>query len=94
MKKHFPILLFLQIIIIAFVLCSKSGSEIIDANKCIFIEEHTNIDGTLLSNPEPPLISVGFPTDSFNTNARELTGLIDFDLNPRLFPPVKIFYIC
>ena len=87
MKKYFPIQLFL-LIIIAFVSCSKSGNEIIDTDKCIFIDEHTNVHGTLLSGPRPPLISVDFPTYSFNINTGELTGIIDFDLTPSL----KIIY--
>lgn len=52
--------------------------------ECVFIEQHANTDGVLISGPEPPLLMVDFPTYSYDEETKTLTGLIDFEISKDL----------
>lgn len=58
------------------------------ADNYVFIEQHTHDHGEVISGPAPPLITIDFPTYNFNSETKELTGIIDFSISDEL----KIIY--
>lgn len=67
-----------------FFSCSIGDNEIVDSDYFLFIEQHNETSGELISGPEPPLLHVDFPTYTFNTETKGLNGVINFEINDRL----------
>ncbi len=46
----------------------------------IFVEQHSEVHGELISGPEPPLLQIDFPTYFFAVDSGILRGVIDFNI--------------
>lgn len=78
-NKHKLFLLFFWTIIIS---CSESDDN--SSNDIIFLEQHKETHGTLLSGTEPPAIQIDFPTYNFDITTKTLNGITEFELNDNL----------
>jgi hypothetical protein len=67
--------------IVGILSCTKDDIEIIESDYFLFIEQHTEISGELVSGPQPPLLQIDFPTYHFNSETEILNGVISFDIN-------------
>lgn len=68
--------------------CSKDDNEIVGTDYFLFIEQHNETSGELISGTVPPLLQIDFPTYTFNSETDTLTGVVNFDINKDL----KIIY--
>ncbi|WP_163324462.1 hypothetical protein [Draconibacterium mangrovi] len=50
----------------------------------LFVEGYTEVDGVLISGPEPPVLHIDFPTYRYNEDLHTLNGIIDFEMNKDL----------
>ncbi|MDX8338851.1 hypothetical protein SLH46_06640 [Draconibacterium sp. IB214405] len=56
----------------------------IDEKTYLFIERYTDVDGVLVSGPEPPSLQIDFPTYRYDEDLKTLNGIIDFEINDEL----------
>ncbi len=50
----------------------------------LFVESYTEVDGVLVSGPEPPSLQIDFPTYRYDEELKTLNGIIDFEINDEL----------
>lgn len=75
--------LFLLLFLIILISCSENDDDN-SVKNIVFLEQHKEISGALLSGPEPPIIQIDFPTYNFDINTRTLNGVTEFDINDNL----------
>ncbi len=54
------------------------------ADQYLFLEQHSSVDGELLSGPEPPELQIDFPTYTFHEESGKLDGVLDFTIDDNL----------
>ncbi|WP_321343456.1 hypothetical protein [uncultured Draconibacterium sp.] len=50
----------------------------------LFVEGFTQVNGVLISGPEPPALQIDFPTYRFDEDLNTLNGIINFNINKDL----------
>jgi hypothetical protein len=80
MKFRYPSIFFILTILL-FNACQKDDNEVVVSDDYIFIEQLSVTHGEHISGPERPLLTIDFPTYSFDSDTRTLKGIIDFEIN-------------
>lgn len=84
MKRTINSILLFIIIFLSYASCQKEENDVKSSDQYVFIEQLTVEHGELISGPQPPLIQIDFPTFSFNSETKELKGIIDFEISKEL----------
>ena len=73
-------LLFILILLLPLGACIFDNDDD-EPRSYLFVEDFTQVDGVLISGPEPPSLQIDFPTYRYDEDLHTLNGIIDFKIN-------------